>query len=177
MNTVITENDIVNYYEQCQVDYEIVWHLNSQMCMHYGYWDETTPTLRSALRTMNAKFAAFAEIKTGEKILDAGCGVGGSSIFLAKNFGCEVEGITLSKQQVNYATQKTQEVGLHEKVNFSVGNYLNTKFPDNYFDVVWAIESVCHAPDKKKVFKRGVSNFKKRRKIGCCRFLQQWRRI
>ena len=107
MNAVITENDIVNYYEQCQVDYEIVWHLNSQMCMHYGYWDEATPTLRSALRNMNAKLAEFAEIKTGEKILDAGCGVGGSSIFLARNFGCEVEGITLSKQQANYATQKT----------------------------------------------------------------------
>ena len=68
MNAVITENDIVNYYEQCQVDYEIVWHLNSQMCMHYGYWDDTTTTLRSALRNMNAKLAAFAEIKPGEKI-------------------------------------------------------------------------------------------------------------
>ena len=101
MSAVITENDIVNYYEQCQVDYEIVWHLNSQMCMHYGYWDDTTPTLRSALRNMNTKFAAFAEIKPGEKILDAGCGVGGSSVFLAKNFECEEEGITLSKQQGN----------------------------------------------------------------------------
>jgi tocopherol O-methyltransferase len=161
IETVIKENDIVNYYEQCQVDYEIVWHLNSQMCMHYGYWDETTSTLRSALRNMNAKFAAFAEIKTGEKILDAGCGVGGSSIFLAKNFGCEMEGITLSKQQANYATQKTQEFGLNEKVNFSVGNYLNTKFPDNYFDVVWAIESVCHAPDKKKFLKEAFRILKK----------------
>jgi len=148
MNAVITENDIVNYYEQCQVDYEIVWHLNSQMCMHYGYWDDTTTTLRSALRNMNAKLAAFAEIKPGEKILDAGCGVGGSSIFLAKNFGCKVEGITLSKQQVNYATQKAGDLGLNNKINFSVDNYLNTKFPDNYFDVVWAIESVCHAFDK-----------------------------
>jgi len=148
MNAVITENDIVNYYEQCQVDYEIVWHLNSQMCMHYGYWDDTTTTLRSALRNMNAKLAAFAEIKPGEKILDAGCGVGGSSIFLAKNFGCKVEGITLSKQQVNYATQKAGDLGLNDKINFSVDNYLNTKFPDNYFDVVWAIESVCHAFDK-----------------------------
>jgi cyclopropane fatty-acyl-phospholipid synthase-like methyltransferase len=148
MNAVVTEKDIVNYYEQCQVDYEIVWHLNSQMCMHYGYWDDTTPTLRSALRNMNVKLAAFAKIKHDEKILDAGCGVGGSSIFLATKFHCEVEGITLSKQQVNYAIQKAGDLGLH-KVNFFVGNYLNTKFPDNYFDVVWAIESVCHAFDKR----------------------------
>lgn len=161
MNAAITENDIVNYYEQCQVDYEIVWHLNSQMCMHYGYWDDTTPTLRAALRNMNAKLAAFAEIKPNEKILDAGCGVGGSSFFLSKNFGCEAEGITLSRQQVNYAKQKAKEFGLSDKINFSVCNYLYTNFPDNYFDVVWAIESVCHAPDKKNFLEEAFRVLKK----------------
>jgi cyclopropane fatty-acyl-phospholipid synthase-like methyltransferase len=161
MNAAITENDIVNYYDQCQVDYEIVWHLNSQMCMHYGYWDDTTPTLRSALRNMNAKLASFAEIKPNEKILDAGCGVGGSSFFLSKNFRCEVEGITLSKQQVSYATQKAEEFGLQHTINFSVRNYLDTKFPDNYFDVVWAIESVCHAVDKKLFLEEAFRVLKK----------------
>src|SRR5207249_8143966 len=72
----------------------------------------------------------------------------GSSIFLSRIFGCQVEGITLSTKQVNYATQKGIQFGVSGKVNFTVGNYLDTKFPDNYFDVVWAIESVCHAPEK-----------------------------
>lgn len=161
MNAAITESDIINYYEQCQVDYEIVWHLNSQMCMHYGYWDKTTSNLRSALRNMNLKLAALAEIKPGDRILDAGCGVGGSSFFFAKNYDCKTEGITLSNQQVNYAKEKARKLGLEHKVNFSVNNYLDTKFPDNYFDVVCAIESVCHANEKDSFLKEAFRILKK----------------
>lgn len=157
----VTESAIVDYYEQCQVDYEIVWHLNSHGCMHYGYWDATTHNLRSALTNMNVKVAAMADIQMEDKILDAGCGVGGSSLFLASRFGCQVEGITLSEKQVIHARQKATELGLNEKANFSVANYIQTPFPDESFDVVWAIESVCHATEKKDFLQEAFRVLKK----------------
>ena len=155
------EDLIIQYYDECQVDYQIVWHLNSHLCMHYGYWDETTPNLRSALVRMNEQVAFLGEIKKGEYILDAGCGVGGSSIYLGKTFGCQVEGITLSQLQVDFATKRAMEAGLDCQVHFRVADYTKTHFPDESFDVVWAIESVCHAKNKYSFLKEAYRILKK----------------
>src|SRR5687767_14617549 len=138
---LINAAEIIDYYENCQIDYSLVWQLDEVMCMHYGYWDNTTPHHRSALQMMNKKVAEAAEIKPGNFVLDAGCGVGGPSIFLASQ-GCQVEGITLSDKQVETCRQNALKFKLQDKVHFSKQNYLTTSFPDESFDVVWAIESV-----------------------------------
>lgn len=85
------------------------------------------------------------------KVLDVGCGVGGTSRYLAKNLGpkAEVTGITLSPNQV----ARAQELAVEQDVpnaKFTVMNALEMDFPDNSFDIVWACESGEHMPDKKK---------------------------
>ena len=142
------EQEIITYYDDCQIDYEIVWHLKSRMCMHYGYWGDTTRRLRDALTNMNRKVAEFARIAPGERVLDAGCGVGGTSIFLARQYKCETIGITLSEKQVHTATSNADRHGAGEECRFERQNYLATTFPDNSFDVVLGIESICYAYDK-----------------------------
>jgi MPBQ/MSBQ methyltransferase len=84
------------------------------------------------------------------KVLDVGCGVGGTSRYLAKNLGpnAQVTGITLSPNQVKRATSLAVEQGV-PNANFRVMNALEMEFPDNSFDVVWACESGEHMPDKK----------------------------
>ncbi len=144
----INEQEIIEYYEHCQIDYEIIWHLNTHMCMHYGYWDANTPNLRTALTNMNKQVALFGQIREGDKVLDAGCGVGGSSIYLAKHFNCNTTGITLSDKQVDNAKKNALKFGLEEQCTFQNQNYLATHFADNSFDVVWGMESVCYAHDK-----------------------------
>jgi cyclopropane fatty-acyl-phospholipid synthase-like methyltransferase len=145
--TAINEAEIVDYYDHCQVDYALVWQLNEVLCMHYGYWDDTTPHHRAALQRMTKKVAEAAGIQPGMRVLDAGCGVGGPSIFLA-SLGCRVEGITLSEKQVTTCRANAARLGMADRVQFSQQNYLHTNFPDATFDVVWAIESVCYAWDK-----------------------------
>ena len=80
------KNDIDTYYEDCLRDYEIVWQLKDAMALHYGFWDENTKTHRQALWNMNYQVARHAQIKKDEKVLDAGCGVGGTSFFFSKTF-------------------------------------------------------------------------------------------
>jgi cyclopropane fatty-acyl-phospholipid synthase-like methyltransferase len=145
----INEAEIVAYYDNCDVDYAIVWHLNTHMCMHYGYWEKDTRRLRQALNLMNSKLAELAQIKPADCVLDAGCGVGGSSIFLAKNFGCQAQGITLSEKQVQICRQNAEKHQVSQLVSFDRQNYTATLFPDHSFSVVWAIESVCYAFDKR----------------------------
>ena len=148
MATSINAQEIIDYYDHCQVDYEEFWHLNARMCMHYGFWDRSTTDLRSALSNMNAKVAEFVGVKPGDHILDAGCGVGGSSIFLASQQGCSTVGISLSSKQVEQCKANADAHSISERTTFECQNYLETSFPDNTFDVVWAIESVCYAHDK-----------------------------
>lgn len=145
----INEDEIVAYYENCEVDYAIVWHLKTHHCMHYGYWEPDTRRLRHALQLMNQKLAEAARITPADNVLDAGCGVGGSAIYLAKNIGCRVHGITLSEKQVQSCRQHAKRYGIGHLTAFDRQNYLTTSFPDGSFDVVWAIESVCYAFEKK----------------------------
>ena len=58
------------------------------MGLHYGIWDYTTKTLAEAIINTNRQLAFLGKVSATDKVLDAGCGVGGSAIFLAKYFGC-----------------------------------------------------------------------------------------
>ena len=85
----------------------------------------------------------------GAKVLDVGCGFGGTSRYLADKLGpkAEVTGITLSPNQVKRGTELAEERGL-PNAKFQVMNALEMDFPDNSFDIVWACESGEHMPDK-----------------------------
>jgi len=85
------------------------------------------------------------------KVLDVGCGIGGTSRHLAKTFGSgtQVTGITLSPKQVERATELAKEQNL-PNASFRVMNALEMEFPADTFDLVWACESGEHMPDKRK---------------------------
>lgn len=137
---------IINYYEQTEWDYRLTGFLD-QSALHYGWWDETTPNLGTALNRENEVLAQVAGIQPGESVLDAGCGVGGSSLYLAE-LGANVTGITVSPNQVYKAQQKALHSGLLDRTRFEQRDYTDTGYPPESFDVVWALESVGHARDK-----------------------------
>ena len=145
--------DIAEYYEKTEVHYRRGWDLSNSHAMHYGYWDEKTENFRHSLHRMNEALAAFGAIEAEEQVLDAGCGVGGSSIFLAKERGCAVTGITLSAQQVERAKTNAQAAGLEQLPQFRQADYTKTPFTDNSFDVIWALESAVHDPEKHGFFR------------------------
>jgi cyclopropane fatty-acyl-phospholipid synthase-like methyltransferase len=113
-----------------------------------GYWDEQTRTHADSLFNLNRQLARRLDIQAGQRILDAGCGVGGSSIWLARTYGVEVVGITPVASQIARARRAAEEQGVADLVTFEQQDYIATTFPSASFDVVWAIESVCHAPEK-----------------------------
>ncbi len=93
------------------------------------------------------KWGGLDKLSRGTTVLDVGCGIGGSSRILAKNYGFDVTGVTISPKQVQRATEITpQDV----TAKFQVDDALALSFPDNSFDVVWSIEAGPHMPDKAK---------------------------
>ena len=132
---------IIEYYKDTENAYKDSWDLNNSLAIHYGYWDEKVKSFPESLLRMNEVMIETAGIKPTDKVLDAGCGVGGSSIFMASVLGCNVTGITLSKRQVQQANENAAKKNVAELVNFKAINYSATDFPDASFDV--ALELLC----------------------------------
>jgi ubiquinone/menaquinone biosynthesis C-methylase UbiE len=99
-----------------------------------------------SLLRMNAYLADRARIGTGTRVLDAGCGVGGSAIWLARERGADVTGITIEAGQVELARRFAAERGA-AGVRFEQMDFSATSFGEAAFDVVWNIESLCHSAD------------------------------
>ena len=146
------QEDIKKYYEECDRSYQH-WGGEGIYNIHYGYWEKGIKSHVEALNNMNRILAEKLRIKPGDKILDAGCGVGASAIWLAKNYDVEVVGITLSELQCKKANDFAGKEGVSNRVRFYVMDFSNTTFPNTNFDIVWGLESVCYAPDKRAFVK------------------------
>ncbi|MBD1171989.1 class I SAM-dependent methyltransferase [Pelagibacterales bacterium SAG-MED05] len=88
-----------------------------------AYWKEDTKTLEEAQKNKINHIVKKLDIKQGQKILEVGCGWGGMAFEIAKQKGCEVLGISLSKNQINYCKKKARELGLDNQVNFELADY------------------------------------------------------
>lgn len=139
---------IVEYYNSTEHAYRDSWDLDNSLAIHYGYRDDKARSFPRSLKRMNEVMAEAARVIAGENILDAGCGIGGSSLFLADEKNARVTGITLSEKQVRHAKENAKRKGLGNMVDFRLMNYAATSFPDASFDVVWGCESICYADDK-----------------------------
>lgn len=143
-------------YEQIQQLYDAssgVWEQVWGEHMHHGYYG---PEGNLKKDRRQAQIDLIEEILTWVcapepgSILDAGCGIGGSSLYLAEKFQATVTGITLSPVQASRATQRARAAGLENQANFLVADALKVPVPDRTFDWVWSLESAEHLPDKRQ---------------------------
>jgi len=153
MKLTAYHKNIVDYYAATENAYKDSWDLNNSLAIHYGYWDETVKNFSESLLRMNEVMMEAAQIKPTDKVLDAGCGIGGSSIFLAERIGCNGMGISLSEIQIHHARRLALEKKVEGKVEFAVMNYCATSFSAESFDVIWGCESICYADDKEQFVK------------------------
>ncbi len=83
------------------------------------------------------ELSSLIEIKSNYNILDLGCGLGGSSRYLASTFNCNVQGVDLSEDYCKIATFLSKQLNLEGKTSFLSANALQLPFTNNYFDIVW----------------------------------------
>ena len=144
----IMNPEVSRYYDYTLPFYKFFWHEGTN-AIHYGYWDDDTKSHKEALINTNKTLADLVEPTRLSKVLDAGGGVGGSSIWLAQNYGTHVVGVTISSKQKKQADKNAQKACVENLTEFYLRDYRHTGFTDSSFDIVWGLESVCHAEDKK----------------------------
>ena len=101
----------------------------------YSLWLDDTMTYSSALfntsqesleKAQIAKYASMVDqmgVKPGDHVLEIGCGWGGFAEYAAKERGLKVTGLTISKEQLDYANKRIKSKGLSDKVNLKLQDY------------------------------------------------------
>jgi cyclopropane fatty-acyl-phospholipid synthase-like methyltransferase len=153
---VPVDQAIIDYYDETWGDYKLLWLNPDNLAVHFGYADETTGGHTDALKNMNRVLARRASIQPGDRVLDAGCGVGGSTLWLARERDADVVGITPVASQVMRARRYAAARGMADRVRFEQADYAATSFPDASFDVVWTLEALCHAPSKAAFYREAA---------------------
>ena len=146
MSTTLYER-IQQFYDSSSSLWEQVWGEH----MHHGYYGidgKEKKERRQAQIDLIEEVLKWADVQQAQHIVDVGCGIGGSSLYLAQKFNAKATGITLSPFQAARAKERAQEIGLSSKTEFLVANAQNMPFADDSFDLVWALESGEHMPDK-----------------------------
>jgi tocopherol O-methyltransferase len=140
-------NEVVAYYQATTEQSYLTWG-GASLALHLGLTDDGAipadrRTLDASLLAMNDLLAWRAGIGDRSRVLDAGCGVGGSSLWLARERGASVVGITLDPRQVELARGFAAERSV-TNVRFEAMDFAATTFAEASFDVVWNLESLCH---------------------------------
>jgi MPBQ/MSBQ methyltransferase len=143
-----SSDSVANSYDQWTEDGILEFYWGEHIHLgHYGMPPRRKDFLAAKADFVHemVRWGGLDRLPRGTTVLDVGCGIGGSSRILARDYGFAVTGITISPQQVSRAQQLTPE---ELDVRFQVDDAMALSFPDASFDVVWSVEAGPHMPDK-----------------------------
>ena len=87
------------------------------------------------------------------QVLDVGSGLGGASRYLAKEFGCRVTGLDITREYCQVATMLARRLGLDSRVCYHHGSALEMPFEDATFDVLWTQHTAMNISDKARLYR------------------------
>ena len=148
MNTHL--QDVVDYYNnpESKLGYTfLTWDTK-----HFGYYPEKRRSIteKSAQTLMMDLLAKKLKLSSANLILDAGCGRGTTSCYLARKYRSSITGIDIVPFEISIAKRRATQLNLLRKVSFYSRDYSDTKFPANHFDKVFTLETLVHSPNVEK---------------------------
>lgn len=139
---MLLKDRIVRHYDELSPFYRDIWGEH----IHHGYWKTGAETKEEAQEQLIKELIARAGINNGCHVLDVGCGMGGSAIFLSEALGAHVTGITISPVQVELGNALAKQRGADVRLVQMDAEALDMK---ERFDVVWSVEAISHLANRK----------------------------
>jgi tocopherol O-methyltransferase len=160
--------EIRKHYDRLSRLYRMLWGEH----LHHGYWEDNESIARAQIQLME-RLAEKAAIRRGVRVLDIGCGLGGSAFWLAAQYNCRVTGLTISPVQARMATKKAKAKGLADQLQFLVADANRWQPVPESVDMIWIMESSEHFQDKKGFFERCASALRPGGVLAVCAWLRR----
>jgi cyclopropane-fatty-acyl-phospholipid synthase len=127
--------------------------LDADMQYSCAYFAHPDMTLEQAQAAKKTHIAAKLLLEPGHRVLDIGCGWGGMGLELAGRYGVQVQGVTLSKEQLAVARGRAKASGLEQRARFSLTDYRDVEGP---FDRIVSVGMFEHvgAPNFRAYFQQ-----------------------
>lgn len=126
--------------------------LDRNMNYSSGYYLNGDEDLDAAQINKMKKIAAICGMKSGDRLLDIGCGWSGPLMYFAEHYACDATGLTVSEVQRDWAIEAAKRRGLAQRVHIDVCDVLNSSFAEESFDQIIFLESIIHMHEKDKIF-------------------------
>ena len=140
------KDQITHHYDELSPYYRDVWGVH----IHHGYWTTGQETKEEAQEQLINQLISRARITESKRILDVGCGLGGTAIYLNKMLGAHVRGITISPTQVKIGNDLAEQSRADVRVALMDAEAIEM---DDRFDVVWSVEAISHLSQKMDCFR------------------------
>lgn len=148
-STPPTAEAIAAHYDNLDRFYRDIWGEH----VHHGFWESGQESTEEAVLHLSHRMAQLAQVGRGDEVLDVGCGYGGTSRILAREYGAHVTGLTLSRQQYEYAITQTEA---DDALDFYCEDFLKCDLPDNHYQALISIECLEHIQDKAEFFRKAL---------------------
>ena len=146
---VASRRNVAHHYDLSN-DFYRRW-LDEDMQYSCAYFARPDMTLEEAQVAKKRHLAAKLRLEPGHKVLDIGSGWGGLSMTLARDYGADILGVTLSTEQLKLARERVEAAGLADKVRFELQDYRDVAGP---FDRIISVGMLEHvgAPNLRQYF-------------------------
>lgn len=136
---------IIEHYDLVTPFYRSLWGEH----LHHGYWIRGDESKETAQVQLIEHLAELAGVKPGSDILDIGCGMGASSLFLSKHYHVAATGITNSSVQLQIAKKAAAEERLNAQFLLMDAQAMDFR---KQFDLLWSVESISHYEHREAFF-------------------------
>ena len=144
---------VIDYYNSWESRWSYALVLGG--VKHFGYYPPGREriSMAEAQRLMVERLAGALDLSGDSLLLDAGCGEGAVALQLAAARGWRVAGVDLLDWNVVRANRPRAALGLAGRVAFHTMDYTRLRFPDGFFDGVYTMETLVHAPDHRQALR------------------------
>jgi tocopherol O-methyltransferase len=158
---------IREHYDRLSPVYRDVWGIH----IHHGYWIDGTETKERAQEHLIEHLVRQIGMLPAARVLDIGCGIGGTAIYLAERFDAQVLGITISPVQAAMAMCSARESGV-AGCTFAAMDAEEMALRDQ-FDMVCCVEALSHMTNRDRVLEDAIGLLKPGGKLGIIDWFKQ----
>lgn len=138
-----TPETVGSHYNDLDVFYREIWGHH----LHHGFWGNNRSSVPEATEALLEHLLSSSSLTARSKVCDIGCGYGATSRYIADVFGSKVTGMSVSKEQLEFARNMP-----HPNVDLILRDWMNNQLPREQFDLALSIESSEHMPDVERFF-------------------------